>query len=164
MSSVHFHLLFNHVAILGILFSVVIFIAGVFFRQEVLKRTALVGFIVASISTMVVMKSGEGAEEAVEHIAGVGENVIHEHEEAAEFAMWVIAVLGIASVFGFLNSLRSGSLKKGLQAVVLVSSLLAGGSIAYTGLLGGKIRHTEIASGAVSQDGMNQSEEEEESH
>ncbi len=52
MNPVHFHLLFNHVAILSAVFSILIFSAGLIMSDRVLVRTAMIGFIFSALITI----------------------------------------------------------------------------------------------------------------
>ena len=136
MNTTHIHLLLNHVAILGALFSVILLLAGMFIKSDILKKTALLGFVLAALASIPVFLTGEPAEESVEHLPGIVEATIHEHEESAEFSIWAIEALGAFSLLGFIMMFRGSSIKSGFMGLVLIS---------YTGYLGGKIRHTELS-------------------
>ena len=145
MNTTHIHLLLNHVAILGALFSVILLLAGMFIKSDILQKTALLGFVLAALASIPVFLTGEPAEESVEHLPGIVEATIHEHEESAEFSIWAIEALGAFSLLGFIMMFRGSSIKSGFMGLVLILSLIAAGSISYTGYLGGKIRHTELS-------------------
>lgn len=146
MNPVHIHLLLNHVAILACLFSVVILAYGLLRKNTSIINLALVGLVIAALTAIPVFLTGEPAEEAVEHLPGITEVTIEEHEEAAETAIWLIEITGIVALGGLLLrkvAFFTGNVYYGL---VLVMGLAAGASIAYTGFEGGKIRHNEINS------------------
>lgn len=71
MNTTHIHLLLNHVAILGALFSVILLLAGMFIKSDILKKTALLGFVLAALASIPVFLTGEPAEESVEHLPGI---------------------------------------------------------------------------------------------
>jgi uncharacterized membrane protein len=146
----HLHLLFNHAGIFGVLFSTLILIASLLLKSNVLKRTAMIGFILSAIFTIVTMNSGEGAEERVEHMAGIVKSNIEAHEEAAELAAWLTGLTGLLSALGLFISFRGGRSLSWTTAVLLLMALAASASLSNTGLLGGKIRHTELSAGSVS--------------
>ena len=102
MDATHLHLLFNHVGILGLLFSACILLVAILLKSGILKRTAMTGFVIAAVAAAVTMNTGEGAEETVEHISGVAEAAIHEHEEAAESTIWLVGVCGLLSLIGLI--------------------------------------------------------------
>lgn len=150
MNPTHIHLLLNHVAILGTLFSIVILLAGLFLSSDVLKKTAMIGFFIAALVAIPVFLTGEPAEESVKKISGTLKSTIEEHEESAEVSIWLVEIMGAVSLLTFLLAQKSKSINKSLLMFLLLLSLVAAGSISYTGYLGGKIRHTEL-SGQIGQ-------------
>jgi hypothetical protein len=150
MTQTHIHLLLNHVAILGSVFSIVLLIAGMVLKSDVLKKTAMIGFVIAALVAIPVFLTGEPAEESVENIAGTIKATIEEHEESAEISIWLVEFMGAVSLLTFFLAKKSNTINKGLISFLLLLSLVAAGSISYTGYLGGKIRHTEL-SGQIGQ-------------
>lgn len=141
MDPVHVHLLLNHVAILAAVFSLVIYFAGIFISQRILVRTALIGFVFSALVAIPVFLTGEPAEELVENLPGISQDVIHEHEEAAEYSIWMIQFLGIISLFAFF---LFDKYERFFKWLIIVIGILATIALAKTGYEGGKIRHTEI--------------------
>lgn len=148
MNSTHIHLLLNHVAILGAVFSIMLLIVGIVRKNETMLAIALTGFVIAALSAIPVFLTGEPAEESVEHLAGVVKATIEEHEESAEVSIWFIELLGALSLAGLIFRKRSLMTKKVFMIPLLALSLISAGTISYTGYLGGKIRHTEISGNA----------------
>lgn len=146
MDSVHLHLLINHVPVLATIFSVLILLWGIIKSEKSYYRLAMVGFILAGVFSIVALQSGEGAEEAVEHLAGVSENMIHDHEEVAEVTNWIAVALGLASIGGFVIQKYKTAVMKPYLTVLLVVGFASSGAFIYTAYLGGQIRHTEIRS------------------
>lgn len=149
MSEVEIHLMLNHVAIMAAIFSVVVFGAGFFRKNATMMNVALVGFVVAALFAIPVFNTGEGAEEAVEHLPGVVESVIEQHEEAAETAIWFVEILGVAALGGIIMRKRAFFQGNAFRTIIMALSIGAAGLIGYTGHLGGKIRHTESVSGGI---------------
>lgn len=147
MNPTHIHLLLNHVSILGSLFSIVILFIGIYFKSEILKRTAYSGLVIAALVAIPVFLTGEDAEESVEHLSGVQKSTIHEHEEAAEFSIWMMELAGAISLLVLTLSIRSAKQNRILILLLILISVIAAASISYTGYLGGKIRHTELVTG-----------------
>ena len=98
MNLTHVHLVFTHFPIIGTLLGVGILAYGQFAKNDAAKKIALVTFVSMAILTIPVFLTGEPAEEAVENIVGVSENIIKEHEELAEKAIWLMSLLGILSL------------------------------------------------------------------
>lgn len=157
LSETHLHLVLNHVAILGVVFSFLLALAGIIFRSVDLKKAALFGVVISALATAIVFKTGEGAEESVEELPGVSESSIEEHEEAADVALWMTIVAGaIAAVVLFVTFSKKAMPEK-LFLLFLLATLLASTQLVRVGLLGGKIHHIELGSagtaGAVEQEG-----------
>lgn len=144
-NAAHIHLMVNHIPVLATLFSIPLFIWGMLRKQQTIKKVALVGFILAGLMVIVAVQSGESAEEIVESMPGVSEQLIHDHEEAAELAQWLTTILGVGAIGGFF--LLSGNFKysRQIMVVLLFYSLIVGGMLVYTANLGGKIMHPELS-------------------
>ena len=141
MNPVHFHLLFNHVAILSAVFSILIFSAGLIMSDRVLVRTAMIGFIFSALITIPVFLTGESAEDAVEDLPGVTHAIVHSHEEAAEFSIWMIEILGLISL---VSLFAAEKFRRILTTLLVIFAIVATTTLIYTGMEGGKIRHSEI--------------------
>lgn len=148
MSQVHIHLLITHLPIFGSILGGLVLIHGLWTQSNQTKIAAYNVFILSSIGAAIAYLTGEGAEEAVENIQGVAENVIEQHEDFAIFALVSLLVLGVASILGLFLTLKKSSLTQTFAFVILALSLISFGLVARTGYLGGQIRHTEVSSGA----------------
>ncbi|TNE63550.1 MAG: hypothetical protein EP344_04405, partial [Bacteroidetes bacterium] len=84
MNAPHLHLLLNHFPIIGTLLGLGVMFFGFLRRSDDVKITALWIWLIMGILAIPVLLTGEPAEEAVEGLAGVSENFLHEHEEAGE--------------------------------------------------------------------------------
>lgn len=151
MNATHVHLLLNHVSILGALFSVVVLIWGIVGKDKGIRTVALAGFILSALAAIPVFSTGESAEEAVENLAGISESLIESHEETANVALWLIEAVGLLSLITLLGDRLQWKFASGMTLPVLLLAIVASGSISYTGYLGGKIRHTEIAAASASE-------------
>jgi hypothetical protein len=149
MTATHVHLVLNHVPILGVLFAGALFLIAAALRSTQFQRVALAVAVVAALSAVPVYLTGEPAEDAVEHAAGVSETVIDRHADAAEAALIAVAVLGAISLLGIVGWWRAAALPAPLVASVLLVAAVTGGLFAWTGYLGGQIRHPEIHGGGV---------------
>jgi uncharacterized membrane protein len=144
MDATHLHLMLTHFPIVGTIVGIGILAYGQFSNNNSIKKVALVTFFLMSILTIPVFLTGEGAEEAVEHLAGVSESIIEEHEELAEKAIWVMGLLGILSLFNILLIIKKSTFAKSVSLIVLIISFATVGVFVQVGNLGGQIRHTEI--------------------
>ncbi|MEO5889106.1 MAG: DUF2231 domain-containing protein [Ferruginibacter sp.] len=149
MTSAHLHLMITHLPVFGSILGAFIMGYGLWSKSNSTKIAAYCLFIVSGIGAGIAYLTGEGAEKAVEKIAGVSENLIKVHEDSAIYALVSLIVLGLISVFALWITYKKSSLIKYVAAVTLLVSFISFGLVARTGYLGGQIRHTEIGSGAV---------------
>lgn len=153
MTGTHLHLLVNHLPIIGAFFALTLLAASMMYGRDVLQRTALVVLIFVGISATAAKFTGDPAEDGVRGKPGVTRAAIHEHEEMADKAFLVAAALGLFSV-GALIRFRSSPLPRAAVMTALAGTAVVCGLMAYTGLLGGQIRHTEVRPGATEADAI----------
>lgn len=149
MNQAHLHLLFNHLPILGTLFGLLILAGGFFLKNDAVKRTALGMFVLSGVFAIPAYLTGEGAEEVVESLPGVTENLIEAHEEMANIFLWMVGALGLIAAATFYTDLRA---KKAAPMLYTLTFVAAIGTMVFAqrvGASGGEIRHTEIRSGAT---------------
>ena len=149
MNTAHVHLLLNHVSILAALFSAFVYAWGLLKKDYSIQLVALVGFVIAALAAIPVFLTGEGAEDLVENMSGVSKSMIEEHEETANIALWLVEILGVASLFQIITKKLQWKLATKMPFPILLLALIAAGSIGYTGYIGGKIHHTEIYNNAT---------------
>lgn len=148
MDTAYLHLLLNHLPVLGVPFGLLLLAAGMAARSSDLKRAALATFALAALAAVPAYLTGEPAEEKVEHIAGVSERLIHDHEERAEVSLIATSVLGVLSL-GALLGWRDRDLPTAPLGAVAVLALLTFGSLVLTAKAGGEIRHTEFGGASI---------------
>ena len=146
MSTVHLHLLLNHVPVIGTIIGLCLLAYAALRKDEGLARASLGMFAVLALVAIATFLTGEPAEEAVEGMAGVSESFIERHEEAALLSTIALGVLGALSL-GMLLWFRRRHLPRLAAVAFLAAGLIPAGAMAWTANLGGQIRHTEIRSG-----------------
>ena len=144
MNGAHIHLLLTHIPITGTIIGVGILVYGLYANNDSIKKVALVTFILMAMITIPVFLSGEEAEEVVENITGISEDIIEEHEEFAEKAIWFMGLSGIFSLISLFAIIKKLSFARATTIVALISSLLTAGFFVRVGFLGGQIQHSEI--------------------
>ncbi len=145
MDATHLHLVLNHFPIIGTLIGLGILLYGFIRSSESVKQAALGTWILMALIAIPVFLTGEPAEETVEGLTGISESVIHDHEEAAEIAIWLMAGLGVLSLATLLLLKYNQAFSKTLMLVTLVAAVITFGGMARTGYLGGQIRHSELS-------------------
>ncbi|WP_310381215.1 DUF2231 domain-containing protein [Flavobacterium sp.] len=144
MNDAHLHLLVNHFPIIGTIVGLGILISGMILKNNSLKNTAYVLFIVAAIFAFFSMATGEGAEKLVEDMPNIGKKIIHEHEEIAEKFILVMYATALFSLLSLIAVFKKHKFTKTLEIVTLILALGAVFLAANVGTSGGEIRHTEI--------------------
>ena len=154
MEGAHLHLLLNHFPIIGTLIGIGVLAYGLFINNLSVKKVGLGIFVAMAILALPAYFSGEEAEEAVEHLPGITDAVIHEHEELAEKAILMMALLGALSLFSLYAFWKKKAISKTATIITLLFALITFGVFAKVGNLGGKIRHTELSADTPNQDGV----------
>lgn len=144
MDATALHLLLNHAPVFFVLSGIPLFLYGYVRKHTLLTYLGLGFFVLGALFTLPVYFSGEEAEEAVEHLPGVLESLIKDHEEMAERALFIMEALGLSSLIAGLSLYYEWAAKRFLLPVIMILSLIAGAVIVQTAHLGGQIRHTEI--------------------
>jgi hypothetical protein len=152
-SGVHLHLLANHAPILGALFALALLVTSLFVAPDVLRRTAFVVLVGTALAAVAADLTGEPAEDAIRGLPGVQRALIHEHEELGEKAFILASALGVLAL-GALIRWRRAPVPRSATYVALGGAVIVSGLMAYAGLLGGRIRHTEVRPGATQADAM----------
>ena len=144
MNDAQLHLALNHFPIIGTLFGTVLLGIGLFGKNKSLLDAGLIILFLMALVTIPVYLSGEGAEEIVEEI-GVDHDIIHEHEEVAEAAVWFMDGLGLLALVSYFftrNALNRPARILSIATFVLgIVVIILMGKVASSG---GEIRHTEI--------------------
>lgn len=144
MNDAYLHLIVNHVPIFSMLFGLFILAWGLFKKKESIQHIAMALFILGAVSAYTAVETGERAEEVVEdRVTGVSHDLIHNHEEAAEIAMWLSIITGVLALASLFVSSYKLRFKNALVGVVLVAALASAAALLYTAYEGGKIRHPE---------------------
>ena len=152
-SGAHLHLLVNHAPIFGSLFALGLLIASYFTSADTFRRTAFVILIATAIAGATADLSGDAAEEAIKGFPGVRRDVIHAHEDMADKAYILADILGVLAL-GALVRWRRRPIPPSVTLVAVLATAFVGGAFAYTALVGGQIRHTEVRAGATAADAM----------
>lgn len=154
METAHLHLISNHVPVFALFFSIILLVVGELLKNKTLLITALAGFIIAAIASVIAFITGEEAEHLVESIAGIG-TFVEQHKEMAKPANFATVVLGVMAVAGVTIEIIKNRIPVFLKRTILLVSLIAVVLISYTAYLGGQIRHTEIRNNYITTETQN---------
>lgn len=143
MNGAQAHLLVNHLPVIGSALAAALLAAGLVLRKDDVVKAGLWALVLSALSALPAYFSGENAEEVVEHLPGILESLIHDHEEAAEKALAAALMMGAVAA-GVLMRFRTRGFSRAAAAAALALSLPALGLMAWTAHLGGLVRHTEL--------------------
>ena len=149
MNTAHIHLLITHLPIIGAFIGLLILLFAYLKKDANVKTAAYLVFVVCAIGACIAYATGEGAEEVVENLPGVVEAAIETHEDAAMYSLISMIALGVMSIIGIMQIRWNISKLNFIHSLIVFLSLFSMASIAYTGNLGGKIRHTEITNASA---------------
>jgi uncharacterized membrane protein len=144
MNEAHLHMVVNHFPIIGTILAIGILIAGLLSKNRSVINTSYVLFVIGAIFGILSMNTGEGAEELVEDMPGIGWKIIHEHEELAEKMALLLDILGVLSLVGFYLQYKKNAKEKLVSYIILLIGIASLFVIQKVGTSGGEIRHTEI--------------------
>lgn len=144
MNEAHLHMVVNHFPIIGTILAIGILIAGLLSKNRSIINTSYVLFVIGAIFGILSMNTGEGAEELVEDMPGIGWKIIHEHEELAEKMALLLDVLGVLSLVGFYFQYKKNAKEKLVSYIILLIGIASLFVIQKVGTSGGEIRHSEI--------------------
>ena len=137
MNLTHFHLLLNHFPIIGTLISSIIILYGIIKNQYQAKSIGAIIIIIMAIIAIPIFLTGEPAEETVEHLQGISESIIHDHEEAGEQAIWFMEIAGLFSVLSLFFQYKKSVTTNNIFILTFVLTLISFALMARTGYLGG---------------------------
>ena len=149
MNGAQLHLMLNHLPVMGTLFSLLLLAWSLIRRSAEIQKLALAIALLAGLSSVPAYLTGEPAEEVIEHMAGVDEAYIEEHESMGKFALWCGGALGVAAGAALAAGVKNPRWLSAGTAITLLASVLVFGVMGYTAHLGGQIRHPEIRDGGM---------------
>lgn len=155
MDQTHIHLMITHLPIFGALLGALVLAFGLWKKSPATISAAYGVLVLSAIGAGISYLTGEGAEEAVEHLPGVLESRIEQHEDFALYALISLLALGVVALTGLVLNARQASFSNTVARLTLLLALVSFGLVGYTGYLGGQIRHTELngAAGATGSNG-----------
>lgn len=144
MDWTHLHLILNHLPVVGSALGFVILSWGMLRGFDEVKKVGLAILIFSALVAVPVYLTGEPAEDVVENLPGVSEEIIGQHEDSAIYSLIAVIATGIVALATLILLQIKVEIAKLLIFTSLVLSLITSGMMAYTANLGGQIRHSEI--------------------
>lgn len=148
MNAAYFHLVLNHVPILGTMFAAALLGVAVLRRNDTLLRAGWVTLVAVALAAIPTYLAGQQAEEIVEHLPGVSHDAIEAHEEIALFALIGAGAAGALGLAALVLT-RRGPAPRWLGAGSLALALAVAGIMVATADRGGRINHPEAHEGVA---------------
>jgi predicted RND superfamily exporter protein len=142
MDALQLHLLTNHVPIVGTFAALLVVIVGMIRRSDAAISAGLIVYAAMAMVAIPAYLSGEEAEERVEHIAGINEGAIHEHEEMAELSLWFTVISGVLGAV--IAHARNMKVSSKIALAFVIMAMVAFAQAARTGHEGGMIRRPDL--------------------
>ena len=143
-STAHLHLLINHFPIIVPPIALVFLAVAWLRRSEFAARAGLALLVAGAFFALPSYLTGDGAEDAVRRAPGVTRDIIHQHSSAALIGALALGALGIVALWALWRYREPLLLPRPLMVGALVASAATSLLMAWVGLLGGAIRHTEV--------------------
>ncbi|MBP2646624.1 MAG: hypothetical protein H6Q77_248 [Gemmatimonadetes bacterium] len=143
MNYPHLHLMINHLPVIGTVVALLLLGWSLVTRRRELIRLSLFVTLLVGLSAWPVVFTGDEAHEQLEDVRGFDKDLMEEHEESADWALWCL--LGTAAIagLGLWASRKDREVPRWAGAATMAALLLSTAVVARTALLGGEIRHPE---------------------
>lgn len=147
MNGPHWHLILNHIPVLGTAFGLGLLLFALWRKSDELKKAAFGTLVLIALLAVPAYLTGEPAEGGVKGLAGVVKSDIEHHEEAATIAFVGVLVLGVGALAGCIVFRRGKTIPGWFSSLIVAAALIVSGLMAWTANLGGQVRHSEIRGG-----------------
>ena len=144
MNAVHFHLMFNHLPIVGLGFTMILHALALVRNSKELIKVSCWFYLFIGLLAILPIITGDGAEGIVLTYPGISKNAIENHETWGYiFFYGLLFNSALAAAVLWFSREKPDLLKKFSFALLIVAFVLT--FFAYqTGTTGGQIRHPEI--------------------
>lgn len=149
MSASHWHLVLNHLPVVGSIAAVLLLGWAWIRNLDELKRVALGALVLVALSAIPAFLTGEPAGDSLTDMPGISKRWMSNHEEMAEVALWVTLPIGALALGALVFFRKSRRIPRWFVGVMLLLALAVFGSMARTANMGGKIHHPELRGDAA---------------
>ena len=150
MTSAYFHIVASHIPIVAVPLMLLLLFAGIKLKKNDLQEAALIGLVLIALTTIPIFLSGEEAEELVEHLPNISEELVERHESSGKVAFILVLVSGALSTVTLLFRQFRLAWAPYLISSTLITGVASTGVLFWTGYQGGKIEHLDVIDGELS--------------
>jgi uncharacterized membrane protein len=147
MNAAHFHLMFNHLPIVGLGFAILLTLLAVFGKSMELKKLSCWFYILIGLLAILPLTTGDGAQEILLTYPGISKDAIEYHETWAYIFFYGLMLNGVLAIGALWFSQKKPDLMKKLSVTMLILAFVLLFFAYQTGTTGGKMRHPEIEQG-----------------
>jgi hypothetical protein len=145
MNAAHWHLVLNHLPVVGGLAAVLLLGWAWLKNTEDLKRVALTVSVLVALTAIPAFLTGEPAESMLKGVPGVARRWISAHEDMAEIALWGAVAVGVLALAALVRFRRAQRMPRWLIGLMFILALVVLGLMGRTASFGGRIHHPEIS-------------------
>jgi uncharacterized membrane protein len=147
MNAAHFHLMFNHLPIVGLGFAILLNLLAILVKSPEVKKISCWFYIVVAVLSVLPIVTGDGAHEILRTYPGISNDMIEYHETFAYIFFYGLILNGILAIAALWFSRKKPDLMKKLNTAMLIVAVVLIVLAYQTGTTGGKMRHPEIEQG-----------------
>jgi uncharacterized membrane protein len=142
----HVHIILNHFPTVGFVFALGFYIVALGLKNDVMKRTSLVLFVICAILGVPTFVTGNASMWALTDppVRGISKAMINAHRDWALYTLFGLAFTGVTAWIQLWRFRHLGRFTNGSLVLVLVFAIVTLGVMAETGHRGGQINHPEI--------------------
>lgn len=115
MNPGYFHLILNHLPVLGVVFGIILFTAALVRNSTELRRAALWVFVFSALVALPTFLTGEPAEDLAKGLPDVSKQVVEAHEDFAAVALGGVILLGLVALGGLTIAERLNRMRKNFR-------------------------------------------------
>ena len=144
MNPVHLHLMLNHIPLVGVGFVILLFVIAMFLRSNQLINISLIFVILVALWAIAAHQTGESAEEYVKNLPGYSDQLVQDHDIAADVAFIFTEAVGILAFLSLIARRFNKGYAYTLTIITLILLIISGLLLVRAAYYGGKIHHPEI--------------------
>ncbi len=134
----------NHIPLVGVGFVILLFLIALLRRSNELINVSLIFVILVALWAIPAHQTGESAEEYVEGLPGISEQLVEAHDKSADIAFIFIEAVGALALITLVSRRYYAKLGNALTVLTLLGLIIGGGLLVRTAYQGGKISHPEL--------------------
>lgn len=157
MNGAHWHLLVNHLPIVGGMITFLVFLYGSIVRNPSIVKLGNILFVLVAVFSFIAVQTGEGAEEYLKSLKAIdSDDILETHVHAAEIANYAMIAVGLVSLLTLLIKRMRAVIY--MPWITLALAAFAMVLMIRAGNLGGEIMHKEIRSNTIKISAINTGE------